>query len=80
MIDKDILNRISKLEERIPLFHYDIDEYIAQTIKELENFLGYSIKENIDFSKLDYTNIDFLERSIISCLSIEELKKIAYGK
>lgn len=79
MIDKNILDRVSKLEQRVSLFDYDIDEYIAQTINELEICLGYSINERINFSTLDYTNRDSLEKDIMSCLRVEELRKLVYG-
>ena len=79
MIDKQLLSKIEKLEKQYPIIDIDkAKEQINILIEWLEDYLGYSIRNRIDFSSLNYTNIDKLERAVFEKLTIEELKMLVY--
>lgn len=72
-----ILNRILKLEKTIPTSDNNINEHIQSLITELENFLGYSIKQRFILPQFN-NNAEELKRIIFKSLTIDELRKIAY--
>lgn len=76
-IDKDILKRIELLENKYPYVDIEkIKEGINNLIIFLEKYFGYSIRERIDFSKLNYKKTEDTERMLLEQLTTEELKKI----
>ena len=78
MIEKNILNRIEKLEQLYPVADFDVEEYTNNIIEELESALGYKIKNRIKLSKKNYYDKDTIGREIVSFLAIDELRVIAY--
>lgn len=78
MLEKNILNRIKKLEIQYPIIDFNTEEYANNIIEELEAVFQYPIKERIKLPKEHYFDIDTLYRDIFSFLTVEELRTIAY--
>lgn len=79
MLDKGILNRITKLELLYPVIDFNVEENIKNIIEELETVLQYEIKGRIQLPNKKYFNLDRLYKDIFSFLTIEELRLIAYS-
>ncbi len=77
MISKSILNKISELEEKYSITEFNIEECAGHVIETIEAILKYEVRSRIKLEK-KYSQKDNLEKSILSFLTIEELRKIAY--
>lgn len=77
-MDKHILNKVKELENRYPLINFDVNKYVDEFVTPLEDFLQTEIKNRIKLSEERYTNIDKLDREILSFLTKEELQRISY--
>lgn len=79
-IDKSILNRIDILEEKYPIIDIEsTKEQIDALIEWIDDYLGYSIKNRIDFLESDYKNTNDLERAVFEKLTVKELKILVYS-
>ena len=75
-MDKSILNKIKKLEEKYPVMDFDIQEHIIELITPIEDFFQYNIRDRIKIPNYQYIDEDTLDRKILGFLTVEELKAI----
>ncbi len=79
-MDKSIINRISELEKLFPLYNFNVEEHINSTIELIENILGYEVKDRIKLPKYKYMSENVLDKEIFRCLSVNELRELAYSQ
>lgn len=75
MIDKNIFKKILELEKLYPVSEFDVEKYTKEYISMLENILGHKLLINLPNTK--YYDKDILERDILKCLTVEDLRFIA---
>ena len=75
-INKNILNKINKLEEKYPPMNFDIQEHIIEFITPLEEIFKYNIRDRIKIPNYSYIDEDSLDREILGFLTEKELNII----